>query len=83
MNVELTRISGKGQLVIPQEIRKQLKIKKGTRFAVYGQDDTVILKKIQLPTLEDFNQLTRKTSEIARKKGITKKDIDKAIQETK
>ena len=41
---EVTTISEKGQVVIPQSIRKQLKIKPKNKFLVYGKDDTIILK---------------------------------------
>jgi AbrB family looped-hinge helix DNA binding protein len=77
MNVELTKISGKGQIVIPQKIRKKLGIKEGMRFAVYGEDDTVVLKKVAVPTIEEFRKLTKETA----RPQITDKDIADAIQE--
>ncbi|MBN2014436.1 MAG: AbrB/MazE/SpoVT family DNA-binding domain-containing protein [Candidatus Altiarchaeota archaeon] len=79
MNIELTKISQKGQVVIPQQIRKKLGIKKGTRFAVFGEDDTVILKKVDMPTTEEFKKLTQKTA----RKDITDEDIEDAIRETR
>jgi AbrB family looped-hinge helix DNA binding protein len=83
MEVELTKISQKGQVVIPQDIRKKLGIKTGTRFAVFGEKDTVIFKKVEMPSIEDFKKLTEKTSRIAKKRGITKKDIEEAIREVR
>jgi AbrB family looped-hinge helix DNA binding protein len=49
---EVTTISEKGQVVIPQSIRKQLKIKPKNKFLVYGRGDTIIMKKLQLPNLK-------------------------------
>jgi AbrB family looped-hinge helix DNA binding protein len=45
---ELTRISSKGQIVIPQNIRTEMRIKEGNVFAVLTpKKDTLILKKIE------------------------------------
>lgn len=46
---EVTTISEKGQVVIPQSIRKELGIKPKTKFLVFGRGDTVIMKKLELP----------------------------------
>jgi len=47
--IEIARVSSKGQLVIPQDIRGKLKIKKGNMFAIASCDDTIVLKKIESP----------------------------------
>ena len=83
MDIELTKISPKGQVVVPQTVRKALGIKPGTRFAVYGQKDTIVFKKVEMPSVEDFRQLTKETSKIARKRGITRKDVNEAIKEVR
>jgi AbrB family looped-hinge helix DNA binding protein len=62
---EVTTISEKGQVVIPQSIRKELGIKPKNKFVVYGRGDTIILKKLELPNLkkewEDiFKQMDKK-----------------------
>jgi AbrB family looped-hinge helix DNA binding protein len=36
MALELTRLSGKGQVVIPASVRKKLGLKQGMRFLVVG-----------------------------------------------
>ena len=49
---EVTTMSEKGQVVIPQSIRKKLGIKPKTKFLVYGKGNTVIMKKLDLPDLK-------------------------------
>lgn len=50
---ELTRVSSKGQLVIPTDIRKQLRIHEGDVFAAASFDhNLMILKKIKNPLLK-------------------------------
>ena len=46
---QLTTLSRKGQIVIPQALRKRLGIVPNTRFLVYGEGDTVLLRRLNLP----------------------------------
>ena len=73
--VQITTTSPKGQVVIPQEIREKMKIESGTKFAVYGRGDTIIFKRVELPTVKDFEKLARFGRAFARKKGIKEKDL--------
>ena len=43
---EFTKTSSKGQIVIPSNIRKKLKIGNGSLLAVTAQDDLIVLKKV-------------------------------------
>ena len=49
---EVTTMSEKGQVVIPQSIRKELGIKPKTKFLVFGRGDTVIMKRLELPDVK-------------------------------
>ena len=46
--IDVARVSEKGQVVIPKEIRDRLAIKEGTRLLVISTEDAVILQKIEL-----------------------------------
>jgi AbrB family looped-hinge helix DNA binding protein len=81
MAVETTKISKRGQVVVPKSIRENLRLVEGDSFLVYGKEDTIILKKLQLPGVEEFERLVRWGTEFARKKRITRKKVAKAIQE--
>ncbi len=50
--LEITTVSSKGQLVIPQGIRDNLGIKTGDLFAVASSNDILILKKLNNPIKE-------------------------------
>ncbi len=45
IQIEITRVSSKGQLVLPKVLRKKLKINKGTFLAATSEDNLIILKK--------------------------------------
>lgn len=74
-----TRLSSKGQVVIPEEIRKRLRLKEGDQFVVIGDKDAVILKTIVPPPAEHFDQLLAQARVAARKAGIKKADVRAAI----
>jgi AbrB family looped-hinge helix DNA binding protein len=44
--VEITKASSKGQVVIPEDIRKRLKIQKGSVFVITSKKEMIVLKKL-------------------------------------
>ena len=78
-NVSTTKMSSKGQVVIPENIRKQLKLKTGAQFVVVGEKDVVILKSISPPSLDEFDDLIAEARKKGKQAGIKKSDINNAI----
>jgi len=84
MEVELTRISEKGQVVIPSSLRKEMGIKRSDRFLVFGEDGTVVLKKIEDTALkESFDEIAAPLRKAAKQLGLTKADVKKAIKDVR
>ena len=82
-NVSTTKMSSKGQVVIPENIRKQLNLKVGSQFIVVGDKDVVILKNISPPSLDEFGDIIADVRKKARQAGIKKSDISKAIEKVR
>lgn len=78
--LEVTSLSSRGQVVIPQDIREELHLKTGEKFVVIGENGTIILKKIEMPSFEGFEKLLKKTQEWARKKRLRPKHVKEAIK---
>ncbi len=78
-----TRMSSKGQVVIPEEIRKRLNLKEGTRFVVLGQQDVVVLKAIEEPSIEEFEALIQQARAAAKQAGLKRADLDAAIAQAR
>jgi AbrB family looped-hinge helix DNA binding protein len=78
-NVSTTKMSSKGQVVIPENIRKQLNLKVGAQFVVVGEKDVVILKNISPPSLDEFDDLIAEARKRGKQAGIQKRDISDAI----
>ncbi len=74
-----TRMSSKGQVVIPESIRKQLNLQEGAQFVVVGNADVVILKVVVPPDMGEFDVLIQQARKQAKKAGLTQKDVEVAI----
>lgn len=79
-DVATTKMSSKGQIVIPEEIRKRLGLQPGSQFVVIGEDDTVILKMVSAPDMNQFDELIGRARAQARKAGLKRSDISSAIE---
>jgi len=79
--IEVTSLSSKGQVVIPQKIRETMKLKPGKKFVVIHKDDTIILKAIEEPSFENFDKLILRARKLANEKGLTKKMVSDIINE--
>jgi len=78
-----TRLSSKGQVVIPEDVRNSLKLKAGDQFVVIGRDDTVILKTISAPSIKEFSEMLDEAKKQAKTAGLKKTDIDRIIREVR
>ena len=78
-NLATTKMSSKGQVVIPEDIRKRLKLKAGSKFVVVGEDDVVILKAISPPSFGEFDALIVEARRQAKEAGLKKSDITAVI----
>jgi AbrB family looped-hinge helix DNA binding protein len=74
-----TRMSSKGQVVIPEEIRNRLHLAPGSQFVVIGEGDAIIFKTLTAPSIKDFNGLIRRARDQAKATGMKPSDISKAI----
>ena len=75
---EITTVSEKGQVVIPQSLRKEMRIRPKTKFLVFGRGDTVIMKRLELPDVKHewddiFKMMDRK------RLGLSDKEIQAEI----
>lgn len=93
----IRRIDELGRIVIPKEIRKNLRIKNGESMEIYLEDDSIILKKysqieslknVSVDYVEAFNQIikhniivTDRDKVIAVAGPLKKKYLDKEINE--
>ena len=80
---EIATLSQRGQIVIPRDVREKLHLEAGSKFVVFPLDDSIVLKKLEIPTLEKWDKVMKPLREEAKRKKLTYKDIDKMVQETR
>lgn len=80
MGFTTIKMTSSGQVIIPEEIRKQLKLKEGVKFIVLYHGDTVILKVISEPSKEEFKEMLDQAASDARRAGLKKSDVTAAIK---
>ncbi len=71
----VVKISSKGQIVIPKEVRERLGIKAGGKLAVIVRDDEIILRKIERLNL---SEISSRISSVVEKEDI---DVNKLVTE--
>ncbi len=84
MPAETIKMSSRGQIVIPQDIREELKASEGTIFSIVSSKDAIILKKILTPSKEELikelGEIALEGSKRAKKLGIRESDVAELVQ---
>ena len=83
MAVATTKMSSRGQVVIPEEIRIILNLKAGSRFIVIQEGDTMLFKVIPQPTPEDFQRVLSDFQVKVKGSAIKKSDLAAAIKKVR
>ena len=81
--VATTRMSSKGQVVIPENVRKELGLEVGARFVVMGDGDTVVLKRIGVPAKSELRAMIAKVRTQARRAGVKPSDVGEAMRQVR
>jgi AbrB family looped-hinge helix DNA binding protein len=75
-----TKVSSKGQVVIPANVRKAASLKKGEKILAIAINDTIVLKKI---VDKSFQKTLNPVWEKVRQMGLTEENIDALIEEAR
>ena len=73
------KITRRGQITIPNAIRKSLKLHEGDMLDLFYFEDIVLLKKKKEP-VEVFRSLAEKVRKEFKRKGITREDVEAEIK---
>ncbi len=75
-----TKMSSRGQIVIPEEIRDKMGLHSGDQFLVVAENDVVILKAITPPNVDEYRDLIKKTRKAAKSAGLTPDGLKSVIK---
>jgi len=78
---KLVQCDKRGQIVIPKDIRNELKIDEGTGFWMYTiTDEGILLKKVDSKPLKEHKEILDEVEEKADKLKVSKKNLKKSVQ---
>jgi antitoxin PrlF len=72
---DIIKVSSKGQILIPREVRKKLKLKGGEKLLVFTKDGDILLRKAKQLSLEEVGE---RIDEVVKEEHI---DVDKLVSE--
>jgi uncharacterized protein len=78
-SIATTKMSSRGQVVIPEKIRERLNLKPGTEFVIIAKGDVVLFKKVSPPSWEQFDALIREGRRQARLSALTPAVLNQAV----
>ena len=81
--VTLTKLSSKGQVVIPLDIREKMNLEEGNLLIISDNNDSICMKKIELPKIKSWKESTKPFREAAKKSNFSNEDLKKLIQESR
>ncbi|MBS3145892.1 AbrB family transcriptional regulator [Candidatus Woesearchaeota archaeon] len=77
MDNELVKMSPKGQLVVPQEIREVENFHTGDRFVPFPVKGGVFFKKVKIPDVKvEFKRLSKEIEKRFKKNKVTANDVE-------
>ena len=80
-DVELVKMSGKGQLVVPQDVREDSGLNPGERFVAFPIEEGVLFKKVKIPKVKlDFESLSKEIESQFKKNKVQKSDVKEAVK---
>ena len=74
--VELGKVSSKGQVAIPADIRHEMHLEAGSKILFLLAGDSLIIKRVTPGT---FAEVTKPFKEAAKKAGLTEEDVPEII----
>ena len=77
---EVTTVTSKGQITIPSQLRKQFGLEQGVKLMVVPTDYGLVLKKLELPSVDYFQQ---RVGERAETVDLSMEEVDELVHDAR
>ena len=78
---DLVKMSPKGQLVVPREIRAKEDFKPSDRFVAFSVKGGVLFKRVDIPNVKaEFESLSKEIAKQFKERKVKEKDVEEAIK---
>lgn len=75
---EIATVTSKGQITIPSSLRERYEIDEGDRLLAVPTEHGIVLKKIELPSVEEFRERVE-----GREKTLRMDEINELVHESR
>ena len=69
--LEMGKVSTRGQIAIPIEIRKEMGLEEGSKVLFFLEEDTLLVKKVSSQTWEQITNPLRQATKKIRQEEVT------------
>jgi antitoxin PrlF len=80
---DITSLSSKGQIVIPNNLRKELGMTPGIKLIIFTDGSNLLIKPVPSPKIETFQKLIKESRALVKKNKFTASDVEKIIKQTR
>ena len=77
---EITTVTSKGQITIPSRLREEYGLGKGSKLMVVPTDYGIVLKKLELPSVEEFRQRVEERSDEG---ALSMDEVDELVHDAR
>lgn len=77
---EVVTVTSKGQITIPSGLRDRFDIEQGTKLMAVPTDHGIVLKKLELPSIEEFQRRVEERSGTA---DLSMDEVDRLVHEAR
>ncbi len=82
-DISTTKMTSRGQVVIPEEIRESMHLESGVKFIVMATGDSIIFKKITPIPEKDIKNLLKLSRAMAKKYQFDENNIAEVISKAR
>jgi antitoxin PrlF len=73
-------VTSKGQITIPSRLREQFGLEQGTKLMIVPTDYGLVLKKLDLPSVEEFQRRVKKRAE---RVDLSMEEVNELVHEAR
>jgi len=77
---DIVKMSNKGQLVVPKDIREKEHFEPSDKFIAIPIKDGVIFKKIEIDMEKEYGDLKNKVRERFQQEDLSEDEVEKAVE---
>ncbi|MBI3037161.1 AbrB/MazE/SpoVT family DNA-binding domain-containing protein [Candidatus Woesearchaeota archaeon] len=75
-SIEIGKVSSRGQVAIPAEMRKNLNLREGEKVLFFSEGDAIVMKRV---TPGSFREITEPLKEAVKKAGLKESEVTDII----